>query len=115
MRLLMHVLKRNKRLNIDNRRLGTIGIISKLNEEVKEVEVELLRYKEKHTKRTLKNIVAETFDVMQICILILWRCHLESKRYNEPDSVQDVNLQHKDKLMGRGWEIETGIEINVKE
>lgn len=115
MRLLMHVLKRNKKLNIDNRRIGTIGIISKLNEEVKEVEMELLNYRDKHTKRTLKNIVAETFDVIQICILILWRCHLESKRYDEPDLVQDVNLQHKDKLIGRGWEIETGIEIEVKE
>ena len=115
MRLLMHILKRNKKLNIDNRRIGTIGIISKLNEEVKEVEVELLNYSKRSSKKTLKDIIAETFDVIQICILILWRCHLESKRYDEPDLVQDVNLQHKDKLIGRGWEIETGIEIEVKE
>ena len=115
MRLLMHVLKRNKKLNIDNTKIGVLGIITKLSEEVVEVNEELMSYSRKANKKTLKNIIAETFDVIQVCILILWRCHLESKRYDEPDLVQDVNLQHKDKLIGRGWEIETGIEIEVKE
>ena len=114
MRLLMHILKKNDKLNIDNRKIGTIGIITKLNEEVREIEEELIAYSRKANKKKLKCIIAETFDVFQVSILILWRCHAEAKRYKEPDLVQEVNLQHKDKLIGRGWEIETGIEIEVK-
>ena len=110
----MHILKKNDRLNIDNRKIGMIGIITKLSEEVTEVNEELMKYSRRADKKTLKNIIAETFDVIQVCILILWRCHIEAKRYKEPDLVQEVNLQHKDKLIGRGWEIETGIEIEVK-
>lgn len=37
MRLLMHILKENKKLNIDNTKIGYIGIITKLEEEFREV------------------------------------------------------------------------------
>ncbi|NLK93988.1 MAG: hypothetical protein GX275_02180 [Clostridiales bacterium] len=115
MRLLMHVLSENKSLNIDNRKIGTLGIIAKLNEEYKEVVEALTIYSGKKSIKNLKNIIAETFDLIQICILILWRSNTEAKKFKEPDLVQEVNLQHKDKLIGRRWTIKTGIEIDVKE
>lgn len=111
----MHVLSENKSLNIDNRKIGTLGIITKLEEEYKEVVEALIIYSRKKNLKNLKNVIAETFDLIQMCILILWRSRKEAKLYKEPDLVQEINLQHKDKLIGRKWIIETGIEIDVKE
>lgn len=115
MRLLMHVLKKNNKLNIDNEKINILGITLKLEEEYKEVVKAILDYNKKKSLRNLKEVIAETFDLIQVCVLILWRSHREAKSYKEPDLVQEVNLQHKDKLIGRGWIIKTGIEIDVKE
>ncbi|WP_242851375.1 hypothetical protein [Clostridium sp. DMHC 10] len=47
--------------------------------------------------------------------MILWKCHRKALDLDEPNLIQDINIEHKDKLIGRAWSIETGIEIDVKE
>ncbi|ACD22018.1 hypothetical protein FDE76_01590 [Clostridium botulinum] len=115
MKLMMHILKENKKLNIDNTTIGAAGIISKLNEEYKEVVTAILNYSENRTLLNLKEILRETYDLIQICILILWRCHRQALDIDEATLIQDINIEHKNKLIGREWTIETGIEIDVKE
>ncbi|MBS4958159.1 MAG: hypothetical protein KHZ99_14075 [Clostridium sp.] len=115
MKLLMHVLKENKKLNIDNTKIGSMAIIIKLDEEFKEVVKAMMNYSKEKTLNNLKEVIAETFDLIQICILILWRCHRQALDFNEADIVKEINIAHKDKLVKRQWIFETGIEIDVKE
>lgn len=115
MKLLMHILKENKKLNIDNRTISLAGILAKLEEEYKEVAVALLNYNSNRSIKNLIEVIRETWDLIQMCVLILWRCNLDSERKGQYNLIQEINLEHKDKLINRGWIIETGIEINVKE
>lgn len=116
MKLLMHILKKNDELKIDNRLISNYQIREKLKEEYGEVITELMNYDEDATIDNLKDIVRETFDLIQICILILWRCSRRAKEIDKPNLIQDINIEHKDKLVSqRSWAIETGIEIDVKE
>lgn len=116
MKLLFHILKRNKKLNIDNTTLGAAGIITKLEEEYKEVVQAILNYSEDKTLINLKEIIRETFDLIQVCILILWRCNRIAVDIDEHNLIQDINIEHKDKLITeRGWEPITGIYVEVKE
>lgn len=115
MKLLMHVLKENKKLEINNTKLSSLEIRKKLSEEFNEVTVAMSEYECDKTLSNLKNIIGETFDLIQMCILILWRCHRIALTFDEPNLIQEVNFNHKDKLVNRQWTIETGIEIDVKE
>lgn len=115
MKLLMHVLRENKKLNIDNTKIGFIRILLKLEEEFKEVVRAVLNYSRDRTLGNLREVIAETFDLIQVCILILWRCHRQAVEFNNPNLIQEVNIGRKDKLVEREWIIETGIEIDVKE
>lgn len=115
MKLLMHILKKNDKLKIDNTTLGPAGIITKLNEEFQETAQAILNYSDDRSLSNLKEIIRETFDLIQMCILILWRCHRQAVTLDEPNLLQDINIEHKDKLIGRAWQIETGIEIDIKE
>lgn len=115
MKLMMHVLKRNNRLKIDNETITFKEILDKLKEEFYEVVKAINNYNQDKTLLNLKEIVRETFDVIQICILILFRCTRISEDLDEPSLVQEINIEHKDKLAERGWIYETGIEIDIKE
>lgn len=115
MKLLMHILRKNDKLKIDNTAITTEGIITKLMEEYAEVVDAIARYNKSKCLSNLKEIVRETFDLIQMCILILWKCHRKALDLDEPNLIQDINIEHKDKLIGRAWSIETGIEIDVKE
>ncbi|WP_066895690.1 hypothetical protein [Clostridium nigeriense] len=115
MKLLMHVLKESKKLNIDNTKIGPMAIIIKLDEEFKEVVKAMMTYSRDRTLSNLKEVIAETFDLIQMCILILWRCHRQALDFDEPNSLKDINMAHKDKLVERQWIFETGIEIDIKE
>ncbi len=115
MKLMMHILKENKKLNIDNTTLSNYAISKKLDEECEEVKEALTNYYFDRTLLNLKEIVRETFDLIQVCILILWRCHRQALDIDEATLIQDINIEHKNKLIGREWTIETGIEIDVKE
>ena len=116
MKLLMNILKKIDKLNIDNRIISNYQIRQKLKEECDEVLQELINYSENADLVNLKDIVRETFDLIQICILILWRCHRDAKEIEEPDLIQEINLEHKDKLISqRAWKPLTGIEIDIKE
>lgn len=112
----MHILKKNDKLGIDNRFISNLQIREKLKEEYDEVITELLNYEENATLENLKDIIRETFDLIQMCILILWRCNRKAEEIDEANLIQDINIEHKDKLIGqRSWDIETGIKIDVKE
>lgn len=116
MKLLFHVLKKNDKLGIDNRLISNYEIRLKLEEEYKEVVDALINFDNNRTMSNLKEIIRETYDLIQMCILILWRCNLKAQTLDEANLIQDLNLEHKDKLIGqRSWTIETGIEIDVKE
>lgn len=115
MKLLMQVLKENKKLKIDNTTIGFDAISRKLREEYREVTIAIVLYKENKNLRNLKEIIRETFDLIQMCILILWKCNRIAGTLGEPNLIQDINIEHKDKLIGREWTMQTGIEIDVKE
>lgn len=115
MKLLMHVLKKNINLKIDNETITLKEISDKLKEEFYEVIKAINNYNHDKTIGNLKEIVRETFDVAQICVLLLFRCNRIAKGFNEEKLIQEINIEHKDKLSKRGWIIETGIEIDVKE
>ena len=116
MKLLMHILKENKSLGIDNTTLDFTLILVKLREEYKEVIEAAKIYDSDRSLRNLKEIVRETFDLIQICILILWRCNRRAGDFDEPKLLEELNIEHKDKLISeRHWIPETGIEIDIKE
>lgn len=115
MKLMMHVLKRNTKLGIDNEILTLKEISDKLKEEFYEVIKAINNYNHDKTLLNLKEIVGETFDVIQICILIMWRCNRIAEELDLPELIQEINIEHKDKLSERGWIPHTGIEIDVKE
>src|SRR5471030_2217420 len=115
MKLTMYVLRENKKLEIDNATLGPAGIIAKLDEEENEVVKAILDYSRDNTFSNLKEIIRETFDLIQMCILILWRCHRQALDIDEPTLIKDINIEHKYKLADRGWTMETGIQIDIKE
>lgn len=115
MKLMMHILRENKKLNINNTRIGFMSIILKLDEEFKEVVKAMMQYNKEKTLSNLKEVIAETFDLIQVCILILWKCNRQAKDFDEANLIQVVNIEHKNKLVEREWIIETGIEIDVKE
>lgn len=75
MKLLMHILKKNNKLGIDNTILSLDEILNKLREEYIEVVEATINYSQDKRLSNLKEIVRETFDLIQMCILILWRCH----------------------------------------
>lgn len=117
MRFMFHILKKSSKLNIDNNMLSLEEISDKLEEETKEVFFAISDYQDYKSFDKFKEIIKETFDVIQICILILWRTYKISKeKYKKPNLIKELNLEHKDKLISeRQWEPITGIEVIVKE
>jgi len=115
MKLMFHVLKKNQKLNIDNEKIEFIDIEKKLREEFREVVEAINSYRKSKSSYDLKEIIRETFDLIQVCILILWKCNRQAQTFDEENLIQDINFEHKDKLINRGWIIKTGIEVDVKE
>lgn len=115
MKLMFHVLRNNPKQNIDNETIEFTDIEKKLKEEFKEVIEAISSYRKSKSLHDLKEITRETFDLIQICILILWKCSRQAQTFDEENLIQEVNFEHKDKLINRGWIIKTGIEVDVKE
>lgn len=113
MKLIMHILKKNKDFDYDAATLDDVS--KKLIEEVAEVLIEIANFSTTPKISLLRKVVAETFDVIQVCIGILYISHRIAKNQGKSDFIQDANIKHKDKLIDRGWSIATGIEIEVKE
>ena len=111
----MHILKENKTLGIDNTTVSFEEILIKLREEYREVIEAAKTYDTDRSLSSLKELIRETFDLIQMCILILWRCHRKALDLDEPDLIKEINIEHKDKLISkRHWIPETGIEIDIK-
>lgn len=115
MKLMFHVLKKNQKLNIDNETIKFMDIDKKLEEEFIEVSEAINSYRKSNSLHDLKEIIRETFDLIQVCILILWKSNRQAQTFDEESLIQDINFEHKDKLIDRGWIIKTGIEVDVKE
>ena len=113
MKLLMHITKKNNKLGIDNTSISSEYIQSKLFEEYVEVVSELRKYKKDRTLSNLKNIIIETFDLIQVCILIMYRCHRQAQDFDKANLIEEINIEHKDKLTARGWSYESGIRIEA--
>lgn len=113
MKLLMHVTKENKKLGIDNTSISNRKIKLKLSEECLEVIDALDKYTNDKTLSNLKNVIRETFDLIQICILILFRCHRQAQDFDKANLIEEINIEHKDKLTARGWSYESGIRIEA--
>lgn len=113
MKLLMHVTKENKKLGIDNTSISNRKIKLKLSEECLEVIDALDKYTNDKTLSNLKNVVRETFDLIQMCILILFRCHRQAQDFDKANLIEEINIEHKDKLTARGWSYESGIRIEA--
>ncbi|WP_394870545.1 pyrophosphohydrolase domain-containing protein [Clostridium butyricum] len=112
---MMHILKKNNNLNIDNETITFREIADKLKEEFYEVIKAINDYSHNKTLLNLKEIIRETFDLIQVCILIIWRSNRIAKDLDESELIKEINIEHKDKLSERGWIYETGIEIDIKE
>jgi len=115
MKLMFHILKNNPRLNIDNEEIEFRNISIKLLEEFNEVMKAINNYRKYSSLSNLKEIIRETFDLIQICILILFKCNRQAMTLDKSNLIQEINFEHKDKLINRGWIIKTGIEVDVKE
>lgn len=116
MKLLMHVLKNNPKLGVDNEIISFKDINNKLTEEFTGVAKAIVNYSYNKTLNNLKEIVRKTFDLIQVSILILWKCNRISNDLDSPGLIKEINIEHKDKLIsGEEWIAETGIEIDVKE
>lgn len=115
MKLLMHITKKNDKLGIDNTSISNREIKLKLSEECLEVIDALDKYNNDKTLSNLKNIIRETFDLIQVCILILYRCHRQAQNFDEENLIEKINIEHKNKLTERGWSYETGIKIETGE
>lgn len=115
MKLMFHVLKKSNKLGIDNTKLGLSAIVEKLNEEKTEVVQSIANYYSHRSLHNLKEIIRETYDLIQVCILILFYCKKESIKKHELNLLEDINIEHKNKLANRGWEYITGIEVDVKQ
>ena len=73
------------------------------------------KYTNDKTLSNLKNVIRETFDLIQVCILILFRCHRQAQNFDEENLIEKINIEHKNKLTERGWSYETGIKIETGE
>lgn len=112
----MHVLKKNHKLGIDNETISFKDINNKLTEEFVEVAKAIVNYSYNKTLNNVKEIVRKTFDLIQVCIWILWKCNRVADDLDSPGLIEEINIEHKDKLIsGEEWIVETGIEIDVKE
>lgn len=115
MKLIMHVLKKNPKEKINNEKASFDVLKAKLEEEFKEVIEAIDFYVQCKTMSNLILLVGELFDLIQMCIALLYKCHKRAQDHECPTLIYDVNIRHKNKLIARGWIFKTGIEIDVKE
>lgn len=115
MKLIFNVFKNNPKLDIYNEKIEFQDISIKLQEEYKELSKAINKYISCKSLLNLKEAIRETFDLIQVCILILWKSNRQALTFGEDNLIQDINIEHKDKLINRGWEIKTNIQVEVKE
>lgn len=113
-KLEMAVTEENKSLGIDNAKATGEELITKLEEETKEVAEAIREYEKDKTLKSLLEIIRETYDLIQMCIVILWRCNRKANYCDYPDMLEAENRVHIKKLLKRRWEFENDIEIEVK-
>ncbi len=116
MKLLMKVLKRNDKLKIDNTTITSKELIDKITEEYKEVIEAIQKYENSKRLINLKDVIRETYDLIQMCILVLWKCHRRALTLDEPNLIKEINQEHIVKLIDeRNWVSGTNINIELKE
>lgn len=100
--MVFKILKRNANLGIDNVELSFSAIRDKLEEEYKEVEAEI-------KQENWWQLGLEVMDLIQVCILILWRLSLNGI------SIHSLNKEHNKKLDHRAWETERIINVEIED
>lgn len=114
MKLKFNILKQNKKLEIDNTKATIPQIMNKLGEEYCELQVAFINYTKNKTLSNLKEIIRETYDLIQVCILVLFRANITANTLEEYNLIADINKEHIEKLKGRGWETEADINVEVE-
>ncbi|ABS42405.1 MazG-like family protein [Clostridium botulinum] len=116
MKLLMQVLRKNDKLKIDNTTITSKELITKITEEYKEVIEAIQKYENNKRLINLKDIIRETYDLIQMCILVLWKCHRKALTLDEPNLIKELNEEHRVKLIDeRKWTSKANIDIELKE
>lgn len=115
MKLIFNVLKSNPKLGINNEKIDFQYISIKFQEEYKQLLEAINKYISCKSLLNLREVVRETFDLIQLCILILWKSNRQAATLDEENLIKDINIEHKDKLINRGWIIKTNIQVDVKE
>ena len=116
MKLLMQVLKKNDKLKIDNTTITSKELIAKITEEYKEVIEAIQKYENNKRLINLKDIIRETYDLIQMCILVLWKCHRKALTLDESNLIKELNEEHRVKLIDkRKWTAKANIDIELKE
>ena len=116
--LKFNVLSKSEKLGIDNTKASFKDFGEKLKEECNEVYTEINNvYEEQDNINNIINLVRETYDVIQVCIAILWKSHkLAKEKYKDNKLLKRENMAHNYKLLAkRQWSSESKIEVEVKE
>lgn len=100
--MIFKILKKNDRLGLDNEKLSFSYMQNKLSEEYDEVVHELVA-------EDWRKLGLEVLDLIQVCILILWR--LKRKGV----SIRSLINEHNEKLDNRGWITESIINVNFED
>lgn len=112
-KLEMAVTEENKSLGIDNDKATGEELITKLEEETREVRNAIEDYEKSKTLGDLLEVIRETLDVIQMCIVILWRCGKKSE-HNYKELLEGENRVHIKKLLKRKWKFGKKINIEIK-
>ena len=112
-KLEMAVTEENKSLGIDNAKATGEELITKLEEETREVAEAIREYEKDKTLKSLLEIIRETYDLVQMCIVILWRYGKKSE-HNYKELLEGENRVHIKKLLKRKWKLGKKINIEIK-
>lgn len=100
--MIFKILKKNDELGLDNEKLSFSYIQTKLSEEYDEVVHEL-------ASENWYRLGLEVMDLIQVCILILWRLNRRGV------SIRSLEREHNEKLEKRGWITESIINVKFED
>lgn len=113
MNLLFNTLLNSKQLNLDNENIDLKQVCEKLYEETKETKIAINKFISEDSEENLRQITLETYDIIQVCILILYKIHKEATSRKLKNFITRCNAEHIQKLNRRGWQPKHDILIKI--
>lgn len=115
MKLIFYILKNNKKLKLDNEQISLLGIKRKLREEYRELIKITSKFEEDNELDSLKDVAREAMDVIQVCILYMYKINKLAKEKGSNNLIEEINKAHNNKLIiERRWVPETSISVEIK-